>query len=905
MTGQAVPDFAALMRLLRTEARLTQEELAEAAGLNPRSVSDLERGIHQTARKATAGLLADVFGLTGQVRVRFVQAARGLAPAMEVVAARENALAKAARSSALTVRYCLPPDAAAFTGRDEELDQIAAAVRAAAGAGRVLAIEGMPGVGKTALAVHAAHLLRHRFPDRQLFIDLHAHTPGREPVSPADALAGLLTAAGVEARYLPEGVQSRTALWRDSMAGQRAVLVLDNAASSGQVAPLLPGGEGCLVLVTSRRHLGDLPGTVVGVSVEILPSDQAEAMFLRLAPRAGAGQAAAVAELLRLAGFLPLAISLLARVYARHPRWTLADLTAETRASMLTLAAENNSVAAAFDVSYRYLAPDQQRFLGRLGLHPGATIDAYAAAALTGTSLSEAGRHLDALHGEALLTEAGYRRYGMHDLIRRYAQDRTVADPAAGRNRALDRLLDFYTHTAAIAESRLARQTSTRPAPDLATTPAAVPDLRDSTQALAWLRAERANLLACLDHVTVTGQHARVVALTAGTAALLQRDGPWTDAIARHTTAAEAAQLSGDRLGQANTTCNLGVVWRQTGDYPDATRAQEEALGIYRSLGSRLGQANTLTELGSVWRQTGDYLAAARASGEALDIFRDLGSRLGEANALTDLGALRRQTGDYLAAAQPLEEALDIFRDLGSRLGQANALTEIGGIRRCTGDYLGAAQPLEEALGIYRDLGSRLGQANALNNLGSVRGQLGDYLGAAQPLEEALGIYRDLGSRLGQANALNNLGSVRGQLGDYPGAAQALAEALGICRDLGDRGGEVEVLNEAGTLQRARGDLEQARGYHRQALNLARKISSFWDEAHALAGLGRCALAGGHTADAAVGLRQARQIFQRIGAAEAAGVAAELDTLSKSHPAATPQPAAQALPGCAAIQLDR
>ena len=227
------------------------------------------------------------------------------------------------------VRYSLPPDVAAFTGRDEELDRITASVTEGAGAGGVVAIhaiDGMPGVGKTTLAVHVAHLLRHRFPDRQLFINLHGHTPGQDPLTPEAALAGLLTAIGVDARNLPGDLQGRTSLWRDRMAGQRAVLVLDNAAGSDQVAPLLPGDEDCLVLVTSRRFLGDLPGTAVPVLLQVLSSEEAREMFVRLVPRA-IGPDPAVAELVRLAGFLPLAISLLARVYARHPSWTLTDLS--------------------------------------------------------------------------------------------------------------------------------------------------------------------------------------------------------------------------------------------------------------------------------------------------------------------------------------------------------------------------------------------------------------------------------------------------------------------------------------------------------------------------------------------------------------------------------------------------
>jgi len=750
------------------------------------------------------------------------------------------------RPAPLAVRYSLPPDTAAFTGRDEELHLLTTAVTDAAVAGggvAIHAIDGMPGVGKTAIAVHVAHLLRPRFPDRQLFIDLHAHTPGQHPTPPEAALAELLTAVGVDARYLPDDLEGRTGLWRDRTAGQRALLVLDNAASSGQVAPLLPGGDGCLVLVTSRRHLGDLPGAAVPVPLEALPPDEAQLMFLRLAPRAATERAAAVPELVRLAGYLPLAISLLARVYAKHPSWAMADLTRETRSSLLSVAAEKDSLAAAFDVSYRYLAAGQQQFFRRLGLHPGTTIDSYAAAALAGIPLQEAVGHLDALHGEGLLTEAGYRRYGMHDLIRRYVQDRAATDLTTDRDQGLQRLLDYYQHTAAIAESRLARQSETRTASAAVTSPpTAVPDLPDRAQALSWSRAERANLLACLDHATRSGQYARVTALTPAVGVLLRQDGAWTDSITRYTTAVEAARHLGDRQGEANALNDLGNARYHTDDYPGATQVLEEALGIYR----------------------------------------DLGDRLGEANALNLLGAVRHQTGDYPGATQMLEEALGISRDLGDQLGEAEALIRLGIVRWFTADYPGATQMLEEALGIYRDLGDQLGEADVFICLGAVRRQTGDYPGAAEALEAAPGIYRDLGDRRGEANAFIYLGAVRRLTGDYPGAAEALEAALGIFREFGARGAEVEALNEMGTLHRVRGDLDRAGAYHRQALDLAQEIDSSWDEAHALAGLGRCALAADRVADAEASLRQAWEIFQRIGAAEATGVAAELDALAEA-----------------------
>jgi tetratricopeptide (TPR) repeat protein len=739
------------------------------------------------------------------------------------------------------VRYSLPADTAAFTGRSGALEQITAMVAGAAGAGGLIAvgaIDGMPGVGKTSLAVHVAHALAARFPDRQMFIDLHAHTPGREPVRPEDALAGLLATTGVDPTYLPGDLDGRAAMWRDRMAGQRALLVLDNAASSGQVTPLLPGG-GCLVLVTSRRHLGDLPGAVTPVLLDVLLPEEAEEMFTRLAPRAAAGRDG-VEEVVGLAGFLPLAISLLARVFARHPSWIVADLAAETRAGLLTMAAEKDSIAAAFEVSYRHLDGASERLFRLLGVHPGEVIDGYAAAALAGIRLREAVRLLDGLHQEGLVTEAGHRRYGMHDLLRRYARDLAAAPAhAADSQTAIERLLDYYQYTSAQAGISLARQVRPGPAPAF---PAAaeIPALEDAGQALAWARADRACLLACLDLAVRTGRTARVVALTAGLAALLWRDGPWAEAVIRHNGAVEAARCVSDRLGEANA----------------------------------------LTDVGTVLRLTGDHGGAAEALHEALDIYRDFGDRLGEANALDNLAVVRLMTGDHREAAGALEEALGIYRGLGDQLGEANALTGLGTVLRLTGDHQAAAGALGEALGIYRGLGNRLGEANALLYLGIVREVTGDYRGAAGVLGEALGICRGLGERLGEANALLHLVTMRRVTGDCQGAAGVLEEALGIYRDLGNRLGETEALNEQGTLDRVRGDLASAQECHRQALELARAIGSSLDEAYALAGQGRCAVAIGRTTEAEVLLRQALEIFQRIGAAEAREVLAELDAWS-------------------------
>jgi tetratricopeptide (TPR) repeat protein/transcriptional regulator with XRE-family HTH domain len=873
--------FAALLRKLRAEAQLTQEELAEASGVRPRSISDLERGVASSPQRETVRRLADALDLTGLVRAQFEAIARGRAVPPATDAAGAGGAAVATRT--------LPRDVASFTGRQREMEQLAEAAAGAGGVVGIHAIGGMAGVGKTAFAVHAAHRLSDRFPGGQIFLPLHGHTPGHAPVDPADALASLLLTAGVPAAQIPEGLEARMALWRDRLAERQLLLILDDAADSEQVRPLLPGTGGSLVLVTSRRHLSALEDATA-VSLDTLPPDQAAELLVRLAGRTGLSpDDPAVGEITRLCGFLPLAIGMVARQLHHHPAWSLAGRAAELAAAVDRLelmTTEDLSVAAAFNLSYAELTEDQQRLFRRFGLHPGADIDGYAAAALDGTGLAAARRGLEALYDQYLLSEPAAGRYRMHDLIRTHA--RTLAsrvDPGSDQELATARLLDYYQHTAARADALLTRRTRPTPAAEDGAIPAAVPTLDDREQALAWARAERASLLACLDYATGTGQHARVIALTAGLAGLLRSDGPWAEAIIRHTAAIQAARDLGDRLGQAGAVSELGLVRRLTGDYPAAAQTLEQALGIYRDLGDRLGQAGVLGDLGLVWRTTGDYPAAAQAHEQALGIYRDLGHRLGQANALSYLSDVRVATGEYPAAAQALEQALGIYRDLGDRLGQANALFVLGVVRRVTGEYPAAAQALEQALEIYRDIGHRLGQANALNYLAVVRRATGDYPAAAQAHEQALGIYRDIGDRLGQANALNDLGVVRRATGEYPAAAQAHEQALGIYRDIGNRDGEAEALNNVGALHWVSGDLVQSEGCYQQALDLARAIASSWNEAYALAGLGRCATAAGHVTQAEVLLRQALEIFQRIGAAEAPDVLAELDALTGPPPA--------------------
>ena len=875
MAEQPGLSFGALLRQLRDDAGLTQEELAEAASLSPRSVSDLERGVNLTARHDTARLLAGALGLSGSQRARFEAAARGRVAAGEVLAAGEGAAAAATRT--------LPRDIASFTGRTAELAQLAGAVTAAAaadggtgGAGGgvvgIHAIGGMAGVGKTAFAVHAAHRLAGDFPDGQFFLPLHAHTPGQRPVDPADALASLLLTAGAGAQQIPPGLAARAARWRDYLAGKKVLLVLDDAAGHEQVSPLLPGTGGSVVLVTSRRHLTALTDAAA-ISLDTLAPGEAAALLARLSGRPGLGSAdGPAAEITRLCGYLPLAIGMLARQLAHHPAWTAAGLAAELAAAagrLELMVAENLSVAAAFDLSYQDLTDGQQRLFRRLGVHPGSDIDAYAAAALDGTDLAAARRHLDGLYDHYLLAEPARGRYRLHDLLAEHARALVFAGDPADAGAAAGRLLDYYAHTAAAAGQHIeTRHTAAgRALPGEA--PAIAPPLSTAGQASAWLEAERANLHAAAGYAAASGRPGHAVALPAAISGFLFARGHWDQSAGLHQGALAAADQVGDRAGQAGALNELGLLQRAAGDYPAAVASCQQALELYRGLGDRLGQASALDNLGRAQLETGEYPAAAASLQQALALYRDLDHQVGQALATTNLGVVQLYAGDYPAAAAGLTQALSMFCDLGHRMGQAMATANLALVQTRTGDYPAAAANCKQALGMSRDLGDRPGQAMTLGNLGEVQRLTGDYPAAAASYQQALGMYRDLGNRQGQAIAIANLGIVQSRTGDYPAAAASLTQALGMLRDIGDRGGQAELLNSLGEVLARSADRHQARGHYARALAIAREISDPLEEARALEGLGHCLLQDGNHGDAAAHWQQALTIYERIGVPDA------------------------------------
>ncbi|MFI5845832.1 ATP-binding protein [Catenuloplanes sp. NPDC051500] len=798
--------------------------------------------------------------------------------------------------AAATILRSLPRDTARFTDRREEVARIVAEATAGRAVAMVRTVDGMAGVGKTAFAIHVGHRLASRFPDGQLFVSLGAHTAGRAPAGPADALATLLLADGIAPQRIPNGddlglvTEARAAMWRSQVANRRILLILDDASGFAQVEPLLPGSPGSLVLVTSRRRLA--APDAQEVPIRALPKAHAVTLLTQLAGRADIDGDAA-AELVALCGSLPLAVSLLAARLRQHPAWTADDLRQRllnaTHVST-ELRAGGQNLSAAFDLSYQDLSPEQQQFFRRLSWFPGLDIDEPTAAAVGDIPTTRAGTLLDELFQEHLLDESARGRYRFHDLVRDYGRS-LGEDAGQDGTMSIERLAHHYLHLIDAANTYIDRGSVIE-----------APEFGSRAVATAWLDAERGNIVACVDECIRQNRHALVVKFAAALAPYLRHAGPWDQAVHLHRAATTAARHDGDREAEALALVNagmasrlmaryrdaqdafadslhrfgdapsrgrafvlnqLGIVHYLTAAYESSAQAQTESLSLCRALDDSLGQANALADLGMVRRMTGDLTASATASEEALDIYRQIGDRYGEANALRDLGRVRALTGDYPAAQQHARQALTLYTDLGDQVHRAYALDELGVAHRLHGDLDAAATAHTEALNLYTEHGDRFGQANTHHHLGILHRLHQNLPAAAAAQAEAAALYRELDSRGGLAAATAEQALLHWQKGDHRAAIAALEQAASWYAQLGDQAGTAEVQNHLGVIAAAT-DPQTAYGHHEAALAAARRIGLPLEEARALEGLADYHRSTGMNEEASDLAAQARAIRQRI-----------------------------------------
>ncbi|GLW05747.1 SARP family transcriptional regulator [Microtetraspora sp. NBRC 13810] len=773
------------------------------------------------------------------------------------------------RAQGTSLADTLPRDTADFTGREAELQRLYEALDPTPTAVSIEAIDGMAGIGKSALAIHAAHRLAHRYPDGRLYLHLHAHDPNRPPVEAADALKSLLHMIGEDPRWIPDRLEERAALWRARLANRRTLVVLDDAAGADQVRPLLPGTPGCLVLITSRRRLAGLDG-VRPLSLDILAPNDAALLFRRIVGLDRKVDARAVKEVVSLCGHLPLAVTIVANKLRHRPARGvdgLATRLSRARDRLAEMHAEDSDLSSAFDLSYRELSAEGQRAFRRLGLHVGDDLSTDAAAALIGYDRATTERVLEGLIDRHLVEEPHPGRVRLHDLLRDYARERAAAVPWEEPRQAVHRLLDFYLHTADQAGRRLyphRRPVDVR----VSYPPVDAPEVTEPRTAVEWLRAERANLLACVRYAAHHGFSAHAALLPRILAQYLEWSAHWEDALDIHEISRRVCRETGHRGGEAHAELELSLVRSRTGYYDAAFEHAQAGLRAFREINDRRGEADTLDHLARVSWLSGRNQAAVAYAERAIALYRELGVAHGEGEALLHKGNALNYLGRTEEAVAAFEQSWEIARTLDNAPFGAMALNNIGQWRFDRGRHREALELFQRALAIMREVGWRQNEAVALNNVANVHQYKGRYDEALHFYREALSVYRETGDRRHEADALSNIGRTYLLREMHAQALIHFHKALALAREISDPYQEIRALHAMGEAQRGSGQYTPAYETYQRGLREARRLEDPALEAACLQGLGETSLhMRGHEA-ARPFLEQALAIFEALDAPE-------------------------------------
>jgi tetratricopeptide (TPR) repeat protein len=646
----------------------------------------------------------------------------------------------------------LPPRVGHFTGRRAELDTLTELTARPGGAVVISVIAGMAGIGKTATALHWAHEMVDAFPDGQLYVNLRGFDLAGGPVTPEEALRGFLDAFEVPPDRVPVGMPAQAALYRSLLAGRRALVVLDNASDADQVRPLLPGGDGCVVLVTSRNQL---PGLIAAgahaITLDVLPPEEARDLLAgRLGRQRVAAEPEATNQVVAACAGLPLALAIIAARAATRPRLPLGVLADELRdrgGGLDALAAGDASTdaRAVFSCSYRALSPPAARLFRLLGVHWVPAIGVPAAASLAGVERSRVRAALTELERANLLRQETPGRYTMHDLLHGYAAELArVVDGEEDRDAALRRAFDHYLHVAYLASQKIS------PHRDRITLPAPVPGVTtdepvDTRRALAWFAAERPALVAGVDEAAAHGHDILAWRLAWTLVSFMNYQGHWHETISTQRSALAAVRRLGDVAGAALSHRQLGLALASLQRHEEAVGHIAEALRLYRELADERGQAQSHLSLALVLDWQGEPASALEHARQALDAFRSAGHLHGQASATNMVGWCEAMTGDCRSALTHCREALALHQRLGDVRFEAAAWDSLGYAHRRLGEHEESTTCYHRAVRLYGEAGDRFNEADSLTHLGDAERAAGELSAARHAWQRALGILEAVG----------------------------------------------------------------------------------------------------------------------------------------------------------------
>ncbi|MFC0546209.1 ATP-binding protein [Kutzneria chonburiensis] len=701
----------------------------------------------------------------------------------------------------------LPGDVGGFVNRYDELgrlDEVVAAERQESAVIGVFVVTGTAGVGKTSLALHWAHRVRHQFPDGQLYVNLRGYDPG-PAVSADQALDRFLRALGIQQSVIPQELEDKSALYRSLLADRKVLVVLDNAATVRQVRPLLPGNAECLVIVTSRSRLSGLVARdgAHRLTVDVLPEPEA-VNLLRVITGGHRphDDPTMLRELAALCARLPLALRIAAERASSRPFMHLDELIADLRdesALWDALTAEDDEEADAvrtvFAWSYRALPEAAARLFRLLGLHPGPEFGISAAAALAGVTVTKVRNLLDVLVGAHVVEHQVAGRYQFHDLLRIYATEQAAQqETPEGRRDALQRVLNWYLHSAHAAVTTIAPLNEHIALP---TADSAVPPMTftDTAAAMRWYENERANLVAAVRSAAEAGLHETAWRIPATLRTIYARQNFFQEWIETSLIGLESARRVQDRAGEVELLDSLGKAYLQSQKLDLAEEHHRAALAIRRELGDRLGEAITTNALGLLnWRRRRLVDAVAHFE-SALTAVRDLGNRRWEAVLLSNLGMSLHELAHLESAQAALIESVALCRELGDRAYEGNASFCLARTQRERGDLDGAMASIESALTIAREERHHAWEAFWLLELARLQRRRGDAGEALSTYQTSAAIQRQINDRNREAMALDGTGETYRELGQPDEATKFHRRAAATFRETGDRWSLATALN--------------------------------------------------------------------------------------------------------------